>query len=82
MTETIYNTYGGTTSLTKTYVYNSRNMLTETTVGSDETSYTYDATGNRYSELSRQTNDYYDKYFYYNEFDQLERVTTNVNCGA
>jgi len=58
------------------------NMLTRTTVGSDITDYAYDATGNRYHEESRQTNDYYDKYYYYNEFDQLITVTTNIDHGA
>ena len=84
VTEYIYNTYGGTTSLTKEYVYNSRNMLTETTVGSDETSYAYDATGNRYYEGSRQgaENEWYDKYLYYTEFDQLEYATLNISNGA
>ena len=82
LTEYIYNTYGGTTSLTKSYVYNSMNMLTRTTVGTDITDYAYDATGNRYHEESRQTDDYYDKYYYYNEFDQLETVTTNIDHGA
>ena len=81
-TESLYNTHGGTTSLTKAYVYDSLSRLTKTTIGSDVTDYTYDSTGNRTSEISRQTNDWYDKYHYYNEFDQLERVTTNISNGA
>ena len=69
-TEILYNTYGGTTSLTKEYTYDSLYRLTKTEFGSDSTSYTYDSVGNRTSEISRQTNDYYDKYHYYTEFDQ------------
>ena len=79
--ETLMNTYSST-SLTKSYVYDSLGRLTKSTVGSDETTYTYDQTNNRTSEKSRQTNDYYDKYHYYNEFDQLIYVTMNINHGA
>jgi len=81
LSETLYNSYSST-SLTKSYVYDSLNRLTKSTFGSDETTYTYDSVNNRTSEKSRQTDEYYDKYHYYNEFDQLERVTTNIDHGA
>jgi len=79
---TMHTTHSGTSSSTKAYTYDSLYRLTKTVFNGDETTYTYDQVGNRTSEKSRQTEDYYDKYHYYNEFDQLERVTTNTDSGA
>ena len=69
-TETMMSTYGGTSSLTKEYTYDSIGRLTKTEESDDITYYSYDNVGNRIQEWSTQTNDWYTDVYYYNEFDQ------------
>lgn len=71
--ETAYTNYTTAQTTNKSYAYDAIGRLTQSTIGSETSNYTYDNVGNRLS-VSDSTGDYD---YQYNQFNQLTAVTKN-----